>query len=142
MKKYTFVFVFFNALFILIAVGSSTCPQPIPFPSWMIGHFQAQFADGSTANETFELLFANITYSNGNNGTLIMTKPLNKSDHFFICYDCIHIQGTEPQQRCSLLVPNCNGYKKYVHKTPELVSVCPESTSSPDVVPEIIERNG
>jgi hypothetical protein len=142
MKKCTIVLFFLNALFIFVTVGGSTCPTAITFPSWMTGYFQAQFADGSSANETFGLLYANITFSNGKNGTLSMTKPLNKSDHFFICYDCIHIQGAEPQQRCSLLVPNCNGYIKYVHKAPELVSICPESTSSLDVEPEIIERIG
>ena len=142
MNKYTIVLLFLDALFIFVTVRGSICPPVSMFPYWMIGDFHMQFADGSSANATVGLWYANITLSNGKTGNLTMTKALNKSDHFFIFHDCIHIQGTEPQQRCSLVVPNCNGYTEYLHKAPELVSICPESTSSPDVEAEIIQRIG
>jgi hypothetical protein len=142
MNKYTIGFLFVNALFIFVTVGGSICPQGTTFPFWMTGRFFAQFPDGSLANESFALLYANITFSNGTTGIITMTQPLNKSSSFFIYYECFQIQGREPQQRCGLLVPNCNGYTEYVHKAPELVSVCPESTTSPDLETTLVQRNG
>lgn len=140
MNKYTIILLFLNAVFIFVTVGGSVCSQGSTFPYWMTGYFRAEYEDGSSANETLGLWYGNITFSNGKNGTLTMTKPLNKSDNFFIFNECVQIQGAEPQQRCALLVPNCNGYTVYVHKAPELVSVCPESTTSPDLEKEIVER--
>lgn len=71
-----------------------------------------------------------------------MTQPLNRTDHFYVCHDRVLIQGAEPQQRCSLLIPNCNGYTEYVYQAPELVSTCPQSTLSPGIVKGIIGRMG
>lgn len=108
----------------------------------MIGFFTVQFGDGSIGNKSVGLWFANITLSNGTRGSLTMTAPLNKTSNFFIDHDCLQMQGAEPQQRCSLIVPNCNGYKQYVYKAPELVAICPESTTSPGVEEQTIERSG
>jgi hypothetical protein len=123
-------------------MGGSICPQGSTFSFWMTGRFFAQFPDGSLANETFDLWYANITLANGTTGLLTMTQSLNKSTSFFIYHECVQIRGAEPQQRCSLLVPNCNGYTEYFHKAPELVSVCPDSTSSPDLDKTLVQRNG
>lgn len=142
MNKYTIALLFFNALFIFFTMGDSVCPQASEFPPWMRGNFLAEFSDGSSANRTTGIWYANITLSNGQNGTLTMTKPMDRSDHFYICHDCVLMQGAEPQQHCSLLIPNCNGYTEYVYKAPELVSTCPESTSSPGLEKGIIERTG
>lgn len=142
MNKYTIVLFSLGTLFSFVAVGGSICPQLSTFPRWMIGYFHVQFADGSSANESLGLWYGNITLSNGKVGIFTMTEPLNKSDHFFIFHDCVQIQNATPQQRCSLVVPNCNGHTKYIHKAPELVSICPDSTSSPDLETEIVERMG
>lgn len=142
MNKYTIVLLVLNALFISITVSGSICPQGATFPYWMIGYFHAQFENGSSANETFGLQYANITFSNGSTGILTMTTPLIKGESFYIFHECVQIQSTEPRQRCSLLAPNCNGYTKYVHRAPELVSICPESTSAPGLELEIIQRIG
>lgn len=142
MNKYTIVLLAFNALFVLITVDGSTCPQVSEFPPWMVGHFFVQFDDGSLANKTVGLLYANMTLPNGTLGIQTMTAPLNRSDHFYIFHDCLHLQGAEPQQRCSIVVPNCNGYKQYMFKTPGLVSTCPNSTTLPGVETQTVERNG
>ena len=142
MNKYTIVLLCFNALFILVSANNSTCPQLSTFPSWMIGVFLVQFGDGSIGNKTVGLWYANITLPNGTRGSLTMTAPLKKSDDFFINHDCLQMQDAEPQQRCSLIVPNCNGYKQYVYKAPELVAICPESTTSPGVEEQSTERSG
>ena len=142
MNKYTIVLLCFTALFILVPADNSTCPQVSTFPSWMMGSFMVQFDDGSVGNKTTELWFANITLPNGARGSLTMTAPLNRSDHFFISYDCLQMQDAKPQQRCSLIVPNCNGYTQYIYKAPELVATCPESTASPGVEKQITERSG
>ena len=142
MNKYTIILLCLNALFIIVPADNSTCPQVSTFPSWMIGNFMVQFDDGSTGNQTVGLWYANITLPNGTRGSLTMTAPLNRSDHFFINHDCLQMQNENPRQRCTLVVPNCNGYTQYVYKAPELVTICPESTTSPGVEKQIIERSG
>ena len=141
MNKYTIVLLLVHTLFIFTTVNGAICAQLSPFPDWMQGRFIAQFADGSLANETFGVSYANITLSNGTTGILTITQPVNKTTSFFIRHECVQIKGTEPQQRCLIILPNCNGYTAYVHEAPELVSVCPESTSSPGVEKIIVERS-
>ena len=141
MNKHTIVLLLLDTLFIFATVGGSNCPQLFTFPDWMRGRFIAQFSDGSLANETFGSSYANITFSNGTTGILTITQPINKTTSFFIRHECVQTQGTEPQQRCSIILPNCNGYTAYVHKAPELVSICPESTSSPEVEVIIVEKS-
>ncbi|CAM4916586.1 unnamed protein product [Rotaria socialis] len=104
--------------------------------------FLVQFGDGSIGSKTVGLWYANITLPNGTRGSLTMAASLSKSDGFFIDHDCLQMQDAEPQQRCSLIVPNCNGYKQYVYKAPELVAICSESTTSPGVEVQITERSG
>ena len=142
MNKYTIVLLFLEALFISVTVTGSICPQVVTFPYWMVGYFNAQFEDGLLANETFTLQYGNITFSNGSTGISTMTTSLIKGESFYIFHECVQIHGREPQQRCSLLAPNCNGYTEYVHKAPELVSICPESISAPGLEKKIVERIG
>ena len=142
MNKYRIVLLFLEALFISVTVTGSICPQVVTFPYWMVGYFNAQFDDGLLANETFTLQYGNITFSNGSTGISIMAMPLIKGESFYIFHECVQIHDREPQQRCSLLAPNCNGYTEYVHKAPELVSICPESISAPGLEKKIVERIG
>lgn len=142
MNKYTVVAFFFKALFICVTVTGSICPQADTFPYWMVGYFNAQFDDGLLANETFTLQYGNITFSNGSTGISIMAAPLIKGESFFIFHECVQIRGREPQQRCSLLAPNCNGYTEYVHKAPELAATCPESISAAGLEKKVVERIG
>lgn len=120
----------------------SICPQVSTFPEWMRGYFHAQFADGSSANATFGLLYANVTFSTGENGTLTMTEPLRQKDGFYIFHECVQIQGIEPEQRCSLLVRHENGYIEYIHKESQLIPICPQSISSPGLELEIVTKIG
>lgn len=142
MNKSTVVIFCFIFLLIFVSADYSTCPQVSTFPSWMLGKFFVQYPDGSIGNKTAGLWYANVTLPNGTRGTLTMTAPLNRSDHFFINRDCLQLQNGETQQRCSLVVPNCNGYTLYVYNTPELVSTCPDSTTSPGIEKQITERSG
>lgn len=141
MNKHAIVLLLLDTLLIIATANSSICSQLSTFPDWMRGRLTAQFADGSLANETFGLSYANITLVNGTTGFLTITQPVNKTASFFIRHECFQTQGAEPQQRCSAILPNCNGYTAYVHKAPELASVCPESTTSPDVEKILVGRS-
>ena len=142
MTKSLFLFSLFISLYHLLMIGSSSiCPQRSPFPDWMMGYFHAQFADGSSANATFRLWYANVTFSTGENGTLTMTEPLQQVQQFYIFHECVQISGMEPEHRCSLLVRNGdNGYTEYIHKDPSLISKCPQSLDSPGLETEIVNR--
>jgi hypothetical protein len=142
MNKYTIVLLFLSSFFISLTVPASICPQISTFPDWMMGYFHAQFADGSSANASFGLRYANVTFSTGENGTLTMTEPLRQGDGFYIFHECVQIQGIDPQQRCSLLVRHDGGYTEYIHKDPELIPICPESISSPGLELEIVTKIG
>ncbi|CAF3438335.1 unnamed protein product [Rotaria socialis] len=129
----------FNCLTLIHAF--SLCQEGSMFPDWMIGNFHAQFADGSSANGSFGLWYANVTFSTGDYGRLTMTSPLHKGDGFYVFHECVHINGVEPQHRCSLLVRNpIGGYTEYIHKDPKLVPLCPKSLVSLDLEIEIVTK--
>ncbi|CAF2943971.1 unnamed protein product [Rotaria sp. Silwood2] len=129
----------FNCL--LLINGLPHCREGSMFPDWMIGNFHAQFADGSSANGSFGLWYANVTFSTGEHGLLTMTSPLRKGDGFYIFHECVQIHGMEPQHRCSLLVRNPNGgYMEYIHKDPKLVPQCPKSLLSSGLEIEIVTK--
>jgi hypothetical protein len=142
MNKFSIIVLFLDVLFIFITISASNCPQVSPFPNWMTGYFHAQFADGSSANASFGLWYANVTFSTGENGTLTMTEPLCQDDSFYIFHECVQIQGMEPAQRCSLLVRHDNGYTEYIHKEDKLIPICPESISSPGLEVEVVTKIG
>jgi hypothetical protein len=140
MERHTVLLLLFGITLIFITTSASVCQMGSRFPQWMMGHFHAQFADGSSAEATFGLWYANVTFSTGENGTLTMTKPLQQVDDYYIFHECVQIYGSEPAQRCSLLVRRGLGYIEYIHKDPELVPVCPESLSASGLEMEVVTR--
>ncbi|CAF0870024.1 unnamed protein product [Rotaria sp. Silwood1] len=99
----------------------------------------AQSTDGSSANGSFGLWYANVTFSTGDYGLLTMTSPLRKGDGFYVFQECVHVHGMKLQHRCSLLVRNfTGGYTEHIHKDPKLVPQCPKSLLSPGLEIEIV----
>jgi hypothetical protein len=138
--RFSFWLIIVVTMYIATNSAISVCPRSGMFPDWMIGNFHAEFADGSSANGTFHLWHANVTFSTGERGRLTMTAPLQVRQDFYVFHECVHIQRMTPAFRCSLLVRNTNGYVEYIHMDPQLVSTCPDSLDEPGLEIETVLR--
>ncbi|CAF1408145.1 unnamed protein product [Adineta ricciae] len=140
MGMYSIFILIFSVTSISIVTTSSVCPIGASFPEWMVGYFHAEFADGTSANARFGRWFANVTFSTGEHGTLTMPTPLQQIGDTYVFHECVQVYDDEPALRCSLLVRNGTGYTEYIHKNPDLIPVCPQSITSPDLELEIVTR--
>lgn len=129
-----------GTIYVCLSGPIPTCPQGATFPNWMMGDFHAIFADGTSANGSFGLRYANVSFSTGEKGILTMTEPLLPGPGFYTFHECVQIQDTEPAMRCSLLVPNPDGYTEYIHQDPNLVPICPKSLDDPGLEIETVKR--
>ena len=132
--------VLISLIYVCMSAPTPSCPQGATFPDWMMGDFHAEFADGSSANGSFGLRYANVSFSTGEKGILTMTAPLQPGPGYFTFHECVQIQNVTPALRCSLLVRNGDGYLEFIHQDPNLVPTCPESLTDPGLEIEIVKK--